>query len=73
MCDGRRPGESLRKKVAYTAFRSPWIVILTLDVDHMAGVQLVLEIGLTTYDVSYLWLARDLAIKLACSIVGSPP
>jgi predicted nucleic acid-binding protein len=36
----------------------------TVEVDHHAVVELALRTGLTTYDASYLWLARDLAIEL---------
>jgi len=33
-------------------------------VDHLAAFQLALETGLTTYDASYLLLARSLKISL---------
>jgi predicted nucleic acid-binding protein len=46
------------------AFHMPGLVVETLDVDHHAVVDLALRTGLTTYDASYLWLARDLAIEL---------
>jgi predicted nucleic acid-binding protein len=36
----------------------------TLDVDHKAVVDLALQTGLTTYDASYLWLAKDLGVVL---------
>jgi predicted nucleic acid-binding protein len=36
----------------------------TLDVDHHAVVELAVLTGLTTYDASYLWLARDLGVEL---------
>ena len=36
----------------------------TLDVDHHAVVELAIQTGLTTYDASYLWLARDLGVEL---------
>ena len=42
----------------------PGIAVQTLDVDHQAVVNLALQTGLTPYDASYLWLARDLAIEL---------
>jgi predicted nucleic acid-binding protein len=35
------------------------------EVDHLAVLQLSLEANLTTYDASYLFLARKLAIPLA--------
>lgn len=46
------------------AFHMPGIVVETLDVDHQAVLQLALQTGLTTYDASYLWLARNLVIEL---------
>jgi predicted nucleic acid-binding protein len=35
-----------------------------VDVDHLEVVSLAQEIGLTTYDASYLWLARQLKGEL---------
>ena len=34
------------------------------DVDHVAALHLALDADLTTYDASYLWLARALSIPL---------
>ena len=34
------------------------------DVDHSAVLDLALETGLTGYDASYLWLARQLGVPL---------
>lgn len=44
-------------------------IALTMDiewveVDHLAIVELALETDLTTYDASYLWLARALGLPL---------
>ena len=36
------------------------LAIDILDVDHPTVVELARRIGLTTYDASYLWLAREL-------------
>lgn len=46
------------------AFRMPGLTPETLDVDHDAVVELAIRTGLTAYDASYLWLARDLGIAL---------
>jgi predicted nucleic acid-binding protein len=34
------------------------------DVDHVAVVNLALDTGLSTYDASYLYLARHLSVPL---------
>jgi len=57
----RNPDE---REALLAAFQTPGLVIETLDVDHQAVVELALQTGLTAYDASYLWLARDLSIKL---------
>lgn len=36
-----------------------------VEVDHLAALELALEVGLTTYDASYLSLARALGVPLA--------
>jgi len=36
----------------------------TVEVDHTAVVELARQTGLTTYDASYLWLARHLGNEL---------
>ena len=38
--------------------------IKLFDVDYEALVQLAGEFGLTTYDASYLWLARAFGVEL---------
>ncbi len=38
--------------------------IQSIEVDHLAVLELALETGLTTYDASYLYLARYLGIPL---------
>ncbi len=35
-----------------------------IEVDHVAVVNMALETGLTTYDATYLWLARTLQLPL---------
>jgi len=40
------------------------LAIEIVEVDHWAVVNLAYETGLTTYDASYLWLARHLQGKL---------
>ena len=40
------------------------LAIEIVDVDHCAVVNLADETGLTTYDASYLWLARRLKAEL---------
>ena len=35
-----------------------------IDVDHAAVISLAEETGLTTYDASYLWIARELGAQL---------
>lgn len=48
-----------------TAFRlSLSLDIRWTEVDHYAVWSLALEAGLTTYDATYLWLARDLGLPL---------
>ena len=57
----RNPEE---REALLAAFRTPGLVVETLDVDHQAVVELALRTGLTAYDANYLWLARDLSIEL---------
>ncbi len=38
--------------------------IESLDVDHAAVIELANRVGLTSYDASYLWLARHLGAEL---------
>jgi predicted nucleic acid-binding protein len=40
------------------------LAIDTVQVDHRATVTLAMDTGLTTYDASYLWLARELKGEL---------
>ncbi len=40
------------------------LAIEIIEVDHLAVVDLADETGLTTYDASYLWLAKHLGGKL---------
>jgi len=40
------------------------LAIDTIQVDHSATIALARETGLTTYDASYLWLARELRGEL---------
>jgi len=40
------------------------LAIDTVQVDHRATVALAMDTGLTTYDASYLWLARELKGEL---------
>jgi predicted nucleic acid-binding protein len=40
------------------------VAIDTVQVDHPATVTLAMKTGLTTYDASYLWLARELKGEL---------
>jgi len=48
-----------------TAFRlARELAITTMAVDHESVVRLAIEAQLTTYDASYLWLARELAGEL---------
>ena len=35
-----------------------------VEVDHLAAVELALDKGITTYDASYLWLAREVRADL---------
>lgn len=35
-----------------------------MEVDHLAAVELALDKGITTYDASYLWLAREVQADL---------
>jgi len=46
------------------AYRTPGMDPETIDVDHRSVLELALGTGLTTYDASYLWLARDLGVEL---------
>lgn len=47
------------------AFRlAKQLAIRTIAVDHEPVVKLALEVQLTTYDASYLWLARELGGQL---------
>lgn len=57
----RGPNE---REALLAAYSMPGVAVQTLDVDHQAVVNLALQTGLTPYDASYLWLARDLAIEL---------
>lgn len=57
----RRPDE---RALLLEAFQMPGIAPETLDVDHVAVVELAARTGLTTYDASYLWLANDLDVEL---------
>ena len=38
--------------------------IQIVEVDHLAAVELALDKGITTYDASYLWLAREVRADL---------
>jgi predicted nucleic acid-binding protein len=40
------------------------LAITRVEVDHYATVGMAREMGLTTYDASYLWMARELKGKL---------
>ncbi len=40
------------------------LAIDTVQVDHLATVTLAMATGLTTYDASYLWVARELKGEL---------
>lgn len=40
------------------------LAVETVAVDHAAALELAEATGLTTYDASYLWLARELGGKL---------
>jgi predicted nucleic acid-binding protein len=40
------------------------LAIDTVQVDHRATVTLAMKTGLTTYDASYLWLAKELRGEL---------
>jgi predicted nucleic acid-binding protein len=44
--------------------RAPDMQIGVRDIDHLAVVALALHTGLSTYDASYLWLARHLNAEL---------
>jgi predicted nucleic acid-binding protein len=46
------------------ALLAPGLAPETLNVDHSAVIELAEQTGLTTYDASYLWLARDLGVEL---------
>lgn len=56
------PGERLHILRALTLARS--LAVRTADVDHREIIALSEQTGLTTYDASYLWLARELSGKL---------
>jgi predicted nucleic acid-binding protein len=59
-----------KKIIRYPHLRDRLLGVgLSLDiervaVDHIAVVELALEAGLTTYDATYLWLARELETPL---------
>lgn len=44
--------------------RLPWLKIESVDVHHLEVVELAAQTKLTTYDASYLWLARVLETDL---------
>ena len=52
------PGKRLHIRRALTLART--MAIRTAEVDHLAIIALSERTGLTTYDASYLWLAREL-------------
>ena len=56
------PGERIRILRALTLAQS--LAIRTTEVDHQAIIALSEHTGLTSYDASYLWLARELGGEL---------
>ena len=63
----------LKKVVAHPELKSQLMLafdlfyrlaIDTVQVDHRATVKLAMKTGLTTYDASYLWLAKELKGEL---------
>jgi predicted nucleic acid-binding protein len=55
---------SQRKEILAAFSLARQLPIQMVDVDHRAVVELARETGLTTYDASYLWLARQVGGKL---------
>lgn len=53
---------SVLEEALHTALAAP---IRWSEVDHLAVLRLAMEAGLTTYDASYLYLARKLGVPLA--------
>ena len=56
------PGNTQALNEALTA--ALMLPIRWSDVDHMAALHMALDADLTTYDASYLWLARALSMPL---------
>jgi predicted nucleic acid-binding protein len=53
-----------QREALLAAYSMPGIDAETMDVDHPSVVRLALRAALTTYDASYLWLARELGVGL---------
>ncbi len=60
LLDTRRASEVFHALELALAADMNWV-----EVDHMAVLQLALDTGLTTYDASYLYVARTLGLPLA--------
>lgn len=57
-----RPSQKLLILSAFNLTRK--LAIEIIDLDHAEVIALADEIGLTTYDASYVWLARQLRAEL---------
>lgn len=53
-----------QREALMAALAMPGVRVETIAVDHRAVLPLAERSGLTTYDASYLWLARELGAEL---------
>jgi predicted nucleic acid-binding protein len=61
ICLGKLKAHPAQEKQILQAFDlARRLAIQTVEVEHLAVVELARKTGLTTYDASYLWLARHL-------------
>ena len=60
----RREPQPHRQDMLLAAYLMPGLTAETVDVDHAAVLAVAKPTGLTPYDASYLWLARDLGVEL---------
>jgi predicted nucleic acid-binding protein len=65
ICLKKIRGHPSKKALIIEAFNNARrLDIEIVEVDHLEAIKLALDKGLTTYDASYLWLAREVRAEL---------